>query len=721
MLQYSNRSPEVQAPELTVGRVLRHHSPILADRYYPRAALHHHPPYQPAASSPQSAPVDPKGRIQYKGFVKSNERKVGELERLGRDGRDFLVLGLDAPGFDDLDLRQKTLAYYLCRAAIAGHLISDQQNHRFGLEIRDVLEQIHLHSNGLDRESRDALLEYLKFVWINHGVYDHDSHRKTLPPHLTPEVLRRAAEHACSQGARIEVFGGETLRSKLERLTPVIFEPEFEPLRTNQNKDDDIVATSAIDLYERGLRQADIDALPGEWKHRLNVRFAKENGRAVPQVFRIGGVYGRDLETVSFFLRKALALAENPEQAEGIEHLLRFYATGDEGEFRQYSIRWLRSHTVIDYLNGFIETYLDPRGVIGQFEGNVSFLADSTLVGRLADHAQYFERRMPWPDEYKRDRIERPVSNVVQVVVETGDAGPVSPAAYNLPNYSDLRRDHGSKNVILLNVEQSRSEDIRNAMTREFYLPEYRDRVLRFGDISRQWEVYMHEVIGHGSGCPAASLGLDPAVAIGRSYSALEECRADLVALYHVFDPKLVEIGAFRQEEQQDISFTMYVTYLQGQMNRYRMYEDDSVREAHQRGHQLVLGYLSEGGESGDRDFGVRVTCNGGNYYAELYDLERARHGVGEILGRLQTIKATGDASAADRFFDRFGSRVKSEWRRNIRERAARLNIPNRTAFVFPRLEPVVLDGKIVNVRLLADEDLETQQLRMSRLRMMID
>ncbi len=642
---------------------------------------------------------------------------AGELERLGIDGRDFIVLGVDAPGFGRLSPNQKLLAYYLYRAAIAGHTIADQQNHRHALEIRTMLETIYLNSKGMSPHIKEAVIDYLKYIWINHGPYDHDSHVKTLPNYLTYELLQQAADWAYGRGARFELDAGETHRDKLERLRHTIFDPDFEPLMTNQREGQDIIATSSVNLYDRRLTQKHIDALSPEWQQRLNVRFAFENGHAVPQVYKIGGLYGADLDTIIFFLKLAVPLAESEEQKQGMEALIGFYCTGEEERFRQYSISWLRSSTTIDYLNGFIESYLDPRGVIGHFEGNASFASDSTLIERLAENALYFERKMPWPDAYKLDRITKPVANVVNVIVETGDSGPASPAAYNLPNYNDLRRDYGSKNIILLNVEEARSEEIRATTIEEFYLTEYRDLVLVFGVRARQWEVYMHEVIGHGSGRPDARLKVDPAVAIGRAYSSLEECRADLVALYHAGDPKLVEIGAFSEADQAGIARAMYLSYLQGQMNRYRMYEDDFVREAHQRGHQLVMSFLLAGGEKADRDYGVRVVTQNGDYFIQLADQEKAHEGIGDLLGRLQVIKATGDAEAAAQIFERFGTRVNSEWRRNIRERAARLKIPNRSAFVFPRLEAAMEGDRIRDVLLHMDEDLTTQQLRMSHLR----
>jgi len=642
---------------------------------------------------------------------------VGELERLGADGMDYLVLGVDAPGFEHLTPRQRALSYYLYRAAVAGDRIYTDQNHRHALEIQEMLEAIHSVSDGLDGGVRAAIHEYLKYLWINHGQYDADNHTKIVPRLMTPASLAEAARHAATRGADLRLAPGEDLEAKLARLGPHVFDAEVEPLQSNEAADADIVATSAVNLYDPALTSAMLEALEPQWRERLNVRFAHEGGRAVPQVYRVGGRYGRDLETVVFFLEKAAALAESDEQREGLRALIEHYVTGDEEAFRRYSIHWLRSSTTVDYLNGFIEQYNDPRGVIGQFEANVSFVADSALIGRLADSALYFERRMPWPDKYKRTRIDRPVANVVNVIVETGDAGPMSPAAYNLPNYADLRRDHGSKNIVLSNIEGARSPRIQEDMYAEFYLPRFRDTVRRHFDDGRKWLVYMHEVIGHGSGQAEPDLPSDPRALIGRAYSALEECRSDLVALYHICDERLVEIGAFDAGAREGVIVAAYMGYLQGHMNRYRSIPSQTVREAHRRGAELILQYLTRGGESGDRDFGVRIVQERRDYFVDLTSVEKAREGVAEILRTLQTIKSTGNGDAAIRIFERFGTHLDPDIWRNIRQRSERLRIPRATAFVFPRLEPVLRDGRVVDATLHVDEDLTRQQLRLARMR----
>lgn len=646
------------------------------------------------------------------------ERRVGELERLGPDGRDWMILGVEADGFEELDLRQKRLAYYLYRAALAGNDILYFQNHRFAFEIKELLETVLLHSRGLPAETREAVHDYLKYIWINHGQYDALDGTKVRPNALDEATLKAAVAELANRGVRFVVAPGETLAEKLERLRPAMFDPEVEPVLTEQREGRDIVASSAVNFWEPGTTALELEALPEALRNKINVRFARDgDGRIRPEVYRIGGLFDRELGAISHFLDKAIPFAESEEQRAGLEALLDYYRTGDEALFRAYSVQWLKSDTVIDYLNGFIEQYRDPRGIIASFEANVSFAADSVLVRRLAENALYFEQRMPWPDRYKRESVQRPVASVVKVIVETGDSGPYSPLAYNLPNYTDLRRDVGSKNVILLNIESARSERIREATIREFYLPEVQELVRKHGELGSRWETYMHEVIGHGSGRPDPDAPGDPRLVIGRAFSALEECRADLVALYHLLDPKLAEIGAFAPDEQRDVALATYQQFLQGHLNGYRRYEDEFVREAHQKGRQLVLMYLHSGGAAGREDYGVRVIEAEGKVYVRIGDLDKARRGVGDLLGRIQVIKSTGDAKAAAELFDRFGSRVDLRWRDDIRARAAKLNLPNRIAFVFPQLVPVWgPGGELADVGVAYEEDLTAQQLRWSRL-----
>ncbi len=642
---------------------------------------------------------------------------IGELERLGPGGREVLILGAGVPGFENLPLDRKVFAYYLYRSAIAGNDILYNQNHRDALEIKRLFETLYLHANGMGDDLGRAVHDYLKFLWIHHGNYHHYTHTKFTPFSLTRNTLAEAIRVAAANGAVIQTRQGETIKGLLSRLEPTIFDPDHEPIQTNQSEGVDIVAESAVNFWDAGIKEADINALPVEWQHKLNVRFARRDGQIVPEPYRIGGVYGEALCTVSHFLELALPHSEDEIQRRSIELLLDHYRTGDENLFREHSVFWLKSNPVVDYLNGFIEQYLDPRGIIGSFEANVSYAADATLVNAIAENALYFEERMPWPDRFKRSSIEMPVAKVVNVIVETGDAGPVSPAAYNLPNYNDLRRDHGSKNIILFNIENTRSQSLLEKTVNEFYLPEYRHNVLEYVHAKvRPLKVYLHEVIGHGSGQPDPSLDTDPRTALGRVYSALEECRADVVALYQMSDPKLIEIGAFTADERDAIVETAYLSQTQGWLTRYDQVVGLQVREAHNRGNQLILMYLVENGGNPDKDFGLRVVDHEGNFYVRVTDAGKVREGLGELLTKLQILKSTGNFKEAAALFERFGTYVNSDWHRNLVGRLEALNIPKMKAFVFPRLEPVFENGTIVDILAHHDEDLTAQQLRFSRL-----
>jgi dipeptidyl-peptidase-3 len=644
------------------------------------------------------------------------KKLVGELERLGPGGTEVLVLGVEAPGFDELEPDRKRFAYYLYRAAIAGNAIAFKQCHRNAYDIKQLLETIYRHSEGLEPSLAEAVHDYLKFVWIHHGQYDHYTHTKFTPAILTEEGLRRAAEHATARGARIPMDGGRSPVEVLAAVGPSIFDATLEPIQTNQSDGSDIVAESAVNYWDPGVTAQDLAALEADVQNKLNVRFAKRNGRIVPEVYKIGGLYSREIETICHFLRLAMPYAESDEQRRSIEALVDYYETGDEADFRRHSMHWLKTSCTVDYVNGFIEVYLDPRGAIGQFEGNASFKADAGLIDELAENALYFERRMPWPDKYKRTEVVRPVANVVNVLVETGDAGPVSPAAYNLPNYNDVRRDYGSKNVILQNIENTWSEELLIKTVEEFYLPEYRENVLRYGrSLVRPLEVYMHEILGHGSGQPDVQLTEDPRALLGRVYSALEECRADLVALWHIADPKLIELGAFKLSEQRAVVETMYITFLQGWFSSFDRVPGLEVREAHNRGNHAILMYLLEGGGK-QADYGVEVVENNGDFFVRLKNLERVRNGFGVMLRNIQVIKSTGDRRSAEELFDRFGTQLDAVWKSNITARKHKLGAPKIKAFVFPRLEPVIEGGEITDVRIHNDEDLTAQQLRFSRL-----
>ncbi len=664
--------------------------------------------------------------------------RVGELERLGEGGRDLMILGVDAPGFDKLKTTQRKYAYFLYRAAIAGNDIAYFQNHRSAYEIKELLEQIYLHHAGVDAATMEGLEEYLKLVWAHHGQYGHTSHLKFVPRLLTFKQLEKAAKQAAKNGAE---FGlkRESLERHLARLRPQIFDAKVESIQVNQVIGVDVVATSSNGLYEPGLTSKEIQAASAEAQGKLNVRFQlkkDKKGRKVAEAeeFKIGGAYSDQLELVTYWLEKALGYVDNeqvevvkdgvkkirfepvPHQRKALVDLITYFQSGDEKIFKDHSVAWLKTNSAVDYLNGFYEVYKDPRAVIGSYEANVSFRSDSEKIEKLSQSALYFEGKMPWQESWRRAKVEPPIASVVNVIVETGDSGPMSPAAYNLPNYSDIRKEFGSKNVVLLNIEGAQSAKVKEQTIQAFYLPEDQDLITKFGDLGRQWTVYMHEVIGHGSGQPDAKLnGQDPSKLIGGTYSALEECRADCVALYQFFDPKIVEIGGVSVADQLTAAKAMYLGYLGGQLRANGLIQGDTVREAHFRGRQLVLNYLTQP----STDFGVAVVNKDGHFFVQVTDVAKARTGVSEVLTKLQTFKSNGDKEGADKFFADFGTKVNKDWQADSKGRMDALNLPRERAFVFPQLVPVI-DLKndrdmLKDVLLETKETFAEQMLRFSR------
>ncbi len=630
-----------------------------------------------------------------------------ELERIGPDGRDAVVVRVGAPDLGDLEPRQRVLAWHLYRAAIAGDPITWDQVHRHAAAIRDVADTIHPHLDALEPDTAAAIDRWVRLVWIHHGPYHHYTFSKIPAEGFTRDDLARALEAALAAGAPWP--RRDSPRHVLRRIERTIFDRGHEPLLV-QHDADDVVAASAVNYWDRGVTSADIEALGTEWSERVNARFARRDGRVVPEVYRVGGRCSSAIERVCHWLEGAAQLAESDAQRRMIRHTLSAWRTGDPDQCRRAMIAWLEADDTIDFVNGLVEVYHDPRGVAGMFEGNVSVRATGDFIDGVSARAAWFEARMPWPDAFKREHVDPPVANAVDVIVETGDAGPVSPAAYNLPNDNEVRRDYGSRNVMLRNVENTWSRDELRRTVEAFFLPEYRDDVLRwYRPTVRHAIVCLHEIVGHGSGRPHPDLGADPRTRIGAFYSALEECRADLVALYHVSDPAFVEMGAWSEADRPTIERTAYIGYLQGWFARLDHLDGLEVREAHDRGHHTILSWLLEDDGRGPA---ARLVEYDGHWYVRLGECAHVRERLATLLERVQVIKSTGDAKGAEALFARYGSRVRAEWKRSVAERRARLALPRLRAFVFPRLEPVVRDGRVVDAVLRCDDDLASQMRR---------
>ena len=630
------------------------------------------------------------------------------LETIG----EFAVSRLYADGFEELSQKDRALAFYLYRAALAGRDIYFDQMGRDVLEIRDLLEEILTHPQEVDPSFRERLLHYLKLFWINSGNHN-DRTRQKFVPDFSFEDLKTAAAAAQRGGARIKLAFRETLEQKLDRLRPSIFDPNVDPLATCKSPPPggDILTCSSVNFQE-GVRLTDLKGFREAYP--LNSRLVKKDGRLVEEVYRAGskevppGRYAKELKIMVGFLEKARPYADEKQQ-EILGHLVDYFTTGDPQAFRAYDISWVQHETPVDAILGFIETYKDPRGQKGAYEGIVHFVDRrmTRLQKDLASLAQYFEDRAPWDDAYKRKGFNIPIANAVTVLHAAGDSGPMPPIGVNLPNAEDIRERYGNKSVSLLNVMDAQNRASHARVIEEFFLPEDRALQTKYGAVVDLLQTTMHEVLGHASGKVSDTLKGDPREHLREYYSALEEARAELIALYNFFDPKLVEIGALPSSEAAEAAYREYVTddlYSLRRVRKGNLLEDDHMRATH-----LIVSYVR------DRTAAVETVKRDGKTYFRVTDVAAMRRGVAELLKTLQRIKGEGDYDAARELTERYAVRIDPTLRDEVVARAEKASIPSYVALVMPDVVPLRdAWGDVVDARLEYTSDFATQMLRYS-------
>jgi dipeptidyl-peptidase-3 len=643
---------------------------------------------------------------------KAAETKVERTYFLEQVG-DTQIVRLYADGFNELSPNEKLLAYYLSQAAISGRDINYDQSNIFDLEIRNLMEEILLHSEGLAPEVLKKITDYTKLVWANNSHYNATSGVKIIPEFSFAE-LTQAATNALTKGADFAVKDENELKEKLARLEKAIFDPQFEPLLTNKAPaaGEDLITGSANNLYH-DVTLAEVEKL--DEKYPLNSRVDKVNGKVVEQVYRAGtdgipaGLYAKELKNVIANLEKALPYAAE-HQKETLEQLITYFKTGDPQDFRKYNISWVTDDPPVDTINGFIEVYLDARGMKGEYEGLVYFIDRKTtkMMKDLANEAQYFEDRMPWDEKYKKTHVQVPVSNSINVIMGIGGTGPIPPIGINLPNPQDIREQYGSKNVLLTNVIRNAGEATGSRAVEEFGLTQEEiDLSKKYGGLAGEVVTALHEIIGHGSGKVEPTLTEDPSVYLKEYYSTLEEARADLAALYHIWDNKLIELGVI---PNLDVAKAAYYGYARNDIVQLRRVRTgDRIEEDHMRDRHMIVNYLREVTKA------VEPVEKDGKIYMKVVDMQKMRDGVGELLAKLMKIKATGDYKAAKELIDTYGIKINTAWRDQVIKRCEALHYPNYTAFVMPRLTLVKNDsGEIVDVVVHYDEDFQTQMLRFS-------
>ena len=625
---------------------------------------------------------------------------------------DIEVLRYKVPDFDKLSLNQKLLVYYLTEAAQYGRDILWDQNCEVNLELRPVLESIYTNYKG-DRNNADfkAFETYLKQVWFGNGIHHHYSTDKFVPTF--------SADFFAKQ------FNANKLgdQAKLDRLSKAIFDPTMYAKRVNQADGEDLIRTSANNLYDNNVTQAEVEAYYAAIKdttdltpisYGLNARVAKVDGKVVEQVYKVGGLYSAAIEKIVENLNKAKVYAENDAQRAIIESLVKFYTTGDLKTFDEYSIMWAEdTKSQVDFINGFIESYGDPLGMTGSWESIVNFKNEkaSHRTEIISDNAQWFEDHSPVDSRFKKEKVKGVSAKVITAAILAGDSYPSTPIGINLPNANWIRAAHGSKSVTIENITEAYDEAAHgNGFNEEFVIDAATSKLMDdYLFITDNLHTDLHECLGHGSG--KLLPGVDPD-ALKEHGSTLEEARADLFALYYLADPKLVELGLLDNPEAYKSEYYKYM--LNGLMTQLmRIEPGKDIEESHMRNRQLIAKWALEHGKANNV---VELVKKDGKTYVQINDYKALRGLFGELLKEVQRVRSEGDYAAGRQLVLDYAVKVDPELHREVLDRYSHLTIAPYKGFVNPVYTPVRdAAGNITDITVTYTENYPEQMLRYSR------
>lgn len=631
---------------------------------------------------------------------------------------DIKVLRYRVPDFDSLSTDQKKLVYYLGQAALCGRDILYDQNFKYNLPVRRMLEGIYRGYPG-DRSTPEfaAFEKYLKKVWFANGIHHHYSLDK-FRPEFSEGYLDTLLAATPAESFHPSIAG--RLPEVADTLKPVLFDPALYPKRINHEAGADLVATSANNYYD-GVTQREAEAFygalldprdPEPVSVGLNSQLAKVDGKLVERVWKVGGLYSPAIEKIVYWLEKAADVAENPHQKATIEALVSYYRSGDLKEFDRYSILWVQDTlSQVDFVNGFIEVYGDPLGYKASWESTVNFknLEATRRTEAISENAQWFEDRSPIDPKYRKPKVKGVSAKVITVAALGGDCFPATPIGINLPNADWIRREHGSKSVTIQNITRAYAEASKgDGFNAEFMLrPEDRELAEKYGALAGDLHTDLHECLGHASGQLAPGVKGDELKNYG---STLEEARADLFALYYLPDPKLVELGIVPSTDVAKAAYNKEM--LNGLMTQLtRIEPGKDVIEAHMRDRKLIAEWVYEKGRP---DNVVELVEKDGKHYPVIHDYEKLRELYGQLLKEIQRIKSEGDYEAGKALVENYGVKVDPQLHREVLDRYARLDLAPYAGFVNPRLVPVMEGDSIVDVRIEYPDDYVKQMMEYS-------
>ena len=633
---------------------------------------------------------------------------------------DLQILRYRVPGFEKLSLRQKQLIYYLSQAALEGRDILYHQNGKYNLPVRRLLEAVYVAYKGpRDTDEFRAFEVYLKRVWFANGIHHHYSCDKFVPG-FTPDYLRSLVESLPADA--LPLAEGETCTKLCNRLFPVIFDPEVMPKRVNQADGEDLILTSAANYYE-GVTQQEAEDFyaamktPGETEpvmYGMNSRLVKKDGVVQEEVWKIGGMYGEALQKIVSWLDKAAEVAENDRQREVIRLLTEFYRTGDLKTFDAYSIVWLKdTDSLVDFVNGFIESYGDPLGIKASWESIVNFkdLEATRRTELISENAQWFEDHSPVAPQFRKEKVKGVSAKVITAAMLGGDLYPSTAIGINLPNSNWIRSVHGSKSVTIGNLTSAYNQAARgNGFRDEFvYSPVEIGLLDKYADITGDLHTDLHECLGHGSGRLLPGVDPDALKAYG---STIEEARADLFGLYYIPDPRMVELGLVPDAEAYKAEYYAYM--MNGLMTQLvRIEPGCNVEEAHMRNRQLIARWALE---QGAEQKVVELVVRDGKTFVRINGYEQLRSLFGRLLAEVQRIKSEGDYEAARQLVETYAVRIDPALHAEVLERYRQLHLAPYKGFINPVYTPCYdAEGRWTDVKVDYTEGYAAQMLRYSR------
>lgn len=634
---------------------------------------------------------------------------------------DIEVLRYHVPDFEKLTLNQKLMIYYLNQAAQMGRDIIWDQNGKYNLQLRPLLENIYVGYTG-DKTSADwkAFETYMKQVWFGNGVHHHYSNDKFIPG-FSKEFF--VAQVNALPADKLPLAEGQTKEQMMDVILKLIFDPAFMAKKVNQDGSQDVVATSAVNFYE-GVTQKEVEAYFAARKnpndatpisYGLNTKVVKDaKGNVVEIPYCLNGLYGPAISQIIYWLEMAKTVAENDAQRAYIDKLIEYYITGDLLAFDEYSILWAKDlESNVDFVNGFIESYNDPLGMTGSWESYVNFknIPSSHRTEIISSNAQWFEDHSPIDPKFRKPHVKGVSAKVITAAMLAGDAYPATAIGINLPNANWIRAQHGSKSVTLENITEAYAmASIGNGFNEEFVIDAPTRKLMdQYLYITDMLHTDLHECLGHGSG--QLLPGVDPD-ALKEHGSTLEEARADLFALYYLADPKLLELGVLDNPNAYQAEYYKYM--LNGLMTQLNRIEPGkNIEEAHMRNRALIANWVLERSK---KSKAVQLVKKGGKTYVKINDYKLMRQYLGELLAEIQRIKSEGDYAAGNALVQKYAVKVDPKLHAEVLRRYSGLDIPPYRGFVNPVYTLVYgADGKVIDVAVSYTEKYTDQMLRLSR------